>query len=55
MAYLPIPQKTDGLLTEATTSDYDVGELLKNIVIEFKIINKYLSLLTEIEIKEEDL
>jgi len=55
MTYKPIPTKTNTLITEVTTSDDDAKELLKDILVELKIINKYLYLLTEIEIKQEDL
>lgn len=54
MAYQPLPSKTDGLIREVTTSDDDAGELLKDILIELKIISKHLTLMTDTEIQTED-
>ena len=50
-----VPVKTDGLLREVTTSDEDTSQLLESIYVQSKIMNLYLSLITEIEIKENDL
>ena len=55
MAYQPTPTKFDGIIEEVTTSDDDAMGLLKEVVIELKIMNRYFSILTEVELTKEDI
>ena len=54
MAYQPIPTKSDGIITEVTTSDDDTRMLLQGMLDELKLINKYFSIVLETELTTED-
>ena len=54
MAYKPTPTKTEGTQKEAIVSDDNVQSLLYRILKELKIMNVHLSLLTDIDVRSQE-
>ena len=54
MTLLRVPEKAEGGERRATTSDWDVQELLQAILITLKKIEYHLSITTDTNLNDED-
>jgi uncharacterized protein YabE (DUF348 family) len=55
VTYIPLPQLEEGGQKKVWTDDQNVGELLKQILLELKEIKLHLKFVTDEEINEGDL